>query len=146
MGEEMNDAIVEQLAVQVAELRNKVESLEAAMEESGGDSMDDLFLHIKEAGSGGTEQGAFRFEGNKITHCNFYAAHAVVELADVTVGQGEADGTWYLNVTHNNPRSATVSKTAGPNDDDHTAVKLFTISNGEVVKDYRGMPFIPIYA
>ena len=95
---------------------------------------------------GGDDAGAFRFEGDKITHCNFYAAHAVHHLADVTVGEGDADGTWYLNVPHASPGSATVSKSAGDNDDDHTAIKLFTIRDGVVVDDCRGMPFVPIYS
>jgi len=143
----MSDELVNQLAVQVAQLRNELAELRSLVEESGGDSMDDLFLRIKEgSASGGDVQGAFRFEGDKITHCNFYAAHQIWELADVSIAQGQADGTWYLNVDHAAPGSATVSKTAGANDDDHTSIRLFTISDGEVTKDYRGMPFVPIYA
>lgn len=136
---------------EIAALRAKIEALEAQLawtaageEKLAGGEGADVGLPLTPLG--GADYGAFRFEGGKITHCNFYAAHAVVELADVTVGQGQADGTWYLNVPHANPQSATVEKQAGQNDDDHTAVKIFTIENGEVKKDYRGMPFIPIYA
>ena len=68
------------------------------------------------------------------------------KLQDVPIGQGGADGTWYLNVNHNNLDNATVEKTAGQNDDNHTSIKLFTIANGAIKKDYRGMPFVPIYA
>ena len=142
----MDAETAEQIAAlryEIASLRSEMAQAAEAKSADGGEGTD---IGCPMVPLGGAEYGAFRFEGDKITHCNFYAAHAVVELADVTVGQGEADGTWYLNVTHNNPQSASVSKTAGQNDDEHTAVKLFTIWNGEVVKDYRGMPFIPIYA
>lgn len=143
-----NDGLITALAMQVAQLRSKIESIESQLEESGGgDSMDDLFLRI-EQGGGGDEggYGAFRLDGDKITHCNFYAAHQVWSLQDVTIGTGGADGTWYLNVDHNDLQAATVSTTAGANDDDHTAIPLFTVSGGAITKDYRGMPFVPIYA
>lgn len=90
--------------------------------------------------------GAFRLEGDRITNCNFYAAHQAWSLTDVTIGAGGADGTWYLNVDHNNLQAATVSRQAGANDDDHTAIPLFTVSGGSITRDYRGMPFVPIYA
>lgn len=133
----------------IGALKSEITSLRAEIAAAGAGEMAggegaDVGLPITPLG--GADYGAFRWEDGKITHCNFYAAHAVVELADVTVGQGQADGTWYLNVPHANPQRATVEKQAGQNDDDHTAVKLFTIENGEVKKDYRGMPFIPIYA
>ena len=135
-------AAIGALKSEIASLRAEIAAAGAG-EMAGGEGAD-VGLPINPLG--GADYGAFRWEDGKITHCNFYAAHAVVELADVTVGQGQADGTWYLNVPHEAPHRATVSKTAGENDDDHTAVKLFTIENGEVKKDYRGMPFIPIYA
>ena len=138
-----------EVEAELAALRADVESLKSQLVVAGDQARDgfgpDVGLPITPIGGGGA-YGAFRWEGGKITHCNFYAAHAVVELQDVDVEEGQEDGTWYLNVPHANPQSATVSKTAGENDDDHTAVKLFTIENGEVKKDYRGMPFIPIYA
>lgn len=130
------------LRAEIAQLR--MEMLQAQSGDmAGGEGVDNGLPLVPIGGDGG---GAFRFEGDKITHCNFYAAHQIWELADVSIGQGQADGTWYLNVDHAAPGSATVSKTAGANDDDHTSIKLFTISNGEVTKDYRGMPFVPIYA
>lgn len=134
---------------EIAVLREEVAQLKAFVTEiaskQGGDGGfgTDMGLPMVPVGS---EQGTFRWEGDKITHCNFYAAHRVVELADVTIQQGQADGTWYLNVPHGNLSSAAVSKTEGQNNDDNTSVKLFTIENGEIKKDYRGMPFIPIYA
>lgn len=134
-------AMVATLRSEIATLRAEMAGLNAVT--AGGEGAD---VGLPITPLGGADYGAFRFEGGKITHCNFYAAHAVVELQDVTVGEGQADGTWYLNVTHSTPQSANVSKTAGQNDDDHTAIKLFTIENGQVKKDYRGMPFIPIYA
>lgn len=48
----MNDELINQLAVQVAQLRNELAELRSLVEESGGDSMDDLFLRI-----GGTSPG-----------------------------------------------------------------------------------------
>lgn len=144
----MDETLIDTLAVEIARLRNRIDELERRAEESEKDGMDDLFLLMKRGGigGGGETQGAFRFEGDRITHCNFYAAHRAVSLSDVEIEEGEADGTWYLNVPHANPGSATVSKTAGQNNDDYTAYKLFKIEDGEVEEDYRGMPFIPIYA
>lgn len=142
-----DDGMIDLLAGQVAQLRSKVEELEGLLEEARGDTMDDVFLHIKGGTvGGGAIQGAFRFEGNKITHCHFYAAHRIVELQDVSIGDGQADGTWYLNVNHDNLSGATVGKTAGANNDDNTSIKLFEIADGAIKKDYRGMPFVPIYA
>ena len=136
---------------EIAALRAEVESLKTLVQElaaagaGGGEGFGpDFGLPITPLG--GDSQGAFRWEGDKITHCNFYAAHRIVELQDVPIGQGGADGTWYLNVNHNNLDNATVEKTAGQNDDNHTSIKLFTIANGAIKKDYRGMPFVPIYA
>ena len=129
-------------------LRAELEALRAQVmdaQSAGGDGFGpDMGLPLTPLG--GDSQGAFRFEGDKITHCNFYAAHQVIELADVTIPANQANGTWYLNVPHNNLSGATVSKTFGANDDDNTRIPLFEISNGEVTKDYRGMPFVPIYA
>ena len=135
------------LAGEIEQLRTEIRAREAdaadaAMDGGGGDGFGLPLMPIGGDGSGGT----FQFEGDKITHCNFYAAHRIVELQDVPIGQGGADGTWYLNVNHNNLDNATVEKTAGQNDDNHTSIKLFTIANGAIKKDYRGMPFVPIYA
>lgn len=134
----------------IASLRNEIQSLRAEMwagakEMAGGDGAD---VGIPLTPIGGSDYGAFRFEGNKITNCHFYAAHGIVELQDVQVGEGQANGTWYLNVSHpaGGGITGSVSKTAGQNNDDNTCIKLFEIENGEIKKDYRGMPFIPIYA
>ena len=142
----MTDELINQLCMQVARLENRIDALEATQGEEQGDSFDDLYLRMETGGGGGEPQGAFRLEGDKITHCNFYAAHQVIELDDVTIGEGGADGTWYLNVDHNDLGAATVSTQAGANDDDHTAIPLFTIEDGKITKDCRGMPFVPIYA
>lgn len=135
----------------IAELRGEITALRTEMyagakELAGGDGVD-VGLPLTPLG-GGETQGAFRWEGGKITQCHFYAAHGIHALADVQVGEGEANGTWYLNVSHPAGGSITgsVSKTEGQNNDDNTCIKLFEIENGEVKKDYRGMPFIPIYA
>ncbi len=138
----------EETRAELAALRSEIASLrmelaEAGREMAGGEGAD---VGLPLVPIGGEAQGAFRFEGDRITHCNFYAAHRAVSLSDVEIEKGEADGTWYLNVPHANPGNATVSKTAGQNNDDYTAYKLFKIKDGEVEEDYRGMPFIPIYA
>jgi hypothetical protein len=130
------------LRAEIAQLR--MEMLQAQSGDmAGGEGVD---VGIPLVPIGGDVQGAFRFEGNKITHCHFYAAHRIVELQDVSIGDGQADGTWYLNVDHDNLSGATVGKTAGANNDDNTSIKLFEIEDGAIKKDYRGMPFMPIYA
>lgn len=132
------------LRAEVANLKALVESLREAEGATGFGP--DLGLPLTPLG--GETQGAFRWEGDKITQCHFYAAHGIHTLEDVTIGEGQANGTWYLNVSH--PASGgitgSVSKTEGQNNDDNTCIKLFKVENGEVTEDYRGMPFIPIYA
>lgn len=134
------------LRAEVEGLKALVQSLSEAGGAAGNGFGPDMGLPITPLG--GETQGAFRWEGDKITQCHFYAAHGIHTLADVTVGAGESDGTWYLNVSHpaSGPITGNVSKTAGANDDDNTRIALFEIENGQVKKDYRGMPFIPIYA
>lgn len=134
----------------IGALRSEIASLRAEMaagarEMAGGEGAD---VGLPITPIGGADYGAFRWEGDKITQCHFYAAHGVVVLQDVEVEEGGADGTWYLNVSHPGGGSITgsVSKTEGQNNDDNTCIKLFKIEDGEVTKDYRGMPFIPIYA
>lgn len=136
---------------EIAALRAKIEALEAQLawtaageEKLAGGEGADVGLPLTPLG--GADYGAFRFEGDKITNCNFYAMHRIIQLNDVTIQEGEADGTWYLNVMHSNLGAAKVEKEEGDNDDDNTSIKLFEIENGQVKKDYRGMPFIPIYA
>lgn len=50
----MNDELINQLAVQVAQLRNEIDELRSQIEESSGDSMDDLFLRIGDTAPGGS--------------------------------------------------------------------------------------------
>lgn len=123
----------------------KSEAQETAAEQVSEGWGPDFGLPIAQEG-GGETQGTFRWEGEKITHCSFYAGHQIYTLPDVAVEAGQSEGIWYLNVPHANPQGATVSRTEGSNDDDNTAIKLFNIVNGEVKNDYRGMPFVPMYA
>ena len=147
-------AEIQELRAMVARLEANLQTLAAAVtnlsQDSGGGeedfSQDDSWQDVVPEFGGGDPQGAFRFEGDKITNCNFYAAHAHHHIDDVTVGEGQADGTWWLNVPHGNLSGATVSKSQGQNNDDNTSIPLFTIENGVVTQDYRGMPFVPIYA
>lgn len=101
-------------------------------------------LHFKVKFPASSAYGAFRLEGGRIRFCHFYAAHGIHTAASVDA----SSGSWYLNVDHSNFSniSGTVSKTEGQNDDNHTSVKLFVISGGRIIDDYRAMPFIPVYA
>ena len=138
----MNETLIEQLAVQVAQLRGKVEELQSQLEESGGDSMDDLFLRIgNSSAGGGSDYGAFRWEGDKITHCNFQFGRAFHHLSDV---QASGDGTYYLKVPHDYPSQASIITTNESSDLTKTVIKLFQVSGGEIIDDYRGMPVIPV--
>ena len=55
----MNDELINQLAVQVAQLRTQLAALESRLDEAGGDTTDDLFLRIGDTspGGGGTHMG-----------------------------------------------------------------------------------------
>ena len=140
---------VEALAGEVAYLRAEIQSLRseiAALSGAGAGGGDGADVGLPLVGPGGSDYGTFRLEGDKITHCNFYAQHNEWKLDDVEAGNGNMDGTWYLNVPHDNPSQASVSRDAGPNDDDNTRIRLFTVKDGDITEDYRGMPFVPIYA
>ena len=132
------------MRAEIASLRAEFAQAAAGGEKRAGGEGADVGLPLIPIG--GADYGAFRFEGDKITNCNFYAMHRIIQLNDVTIEEGEADGTWYLNVMHSNLGAAKVEKEEGDNDDDNSSIKLFEIENGQVKKDYRGMPFIPIYA
>ena len=152
----------------ISELEQNVRTIEARITELESQSSDDANMGgddgfvrpedvLRDGSDGGSAApyGTFRVEmtdevdevsGNtkyKITNCRFYAKHSVVSLSDVI---GSADGTWYLNVPHSNPSNASLSMSSGNNDDNNTSIPLFTIADGEVTQDWRGMPFIPIYA
>lgn len=85
--------------------------------------------------------GAFRVEGGVFKDCYFYAAHGVREVSGTIAA---TDGMWYLNVDHVT-LIGELSKSPVRDDDDHTAVPICEIYDGKIFRDYRGMPFIPIY-
>lgn len=89
--------------------------------------------------------GAFSIVDCQIVNRHFYAEHRIIDVGGSTVA---ADGPWYLKVNHNNLEGATLGQscTSSDNDDNHTCIKLFEVKDCKIIDDYRGMPFIPIYA
>lgn len=131
---------------EIAALRAEVESLKTLVQElaaagaGGGEGFGpDFGLPITPLG--GDSQGAFRWEGDKITHCNFQFGRAFHHLSDV---QASGDGTYYLKVPHDYPSHASIITTNEFSDLTKTVIKLFQVSGGEIIDDYRGMPVIPV--
>lgn len=141
-------AAIASLRSEIAQLRAEMaQAAQKAQEGMAGGEGADIGCPMVPIGGGGGDYGPFRWEGDKITHCYFYAEHGIVELQDVQVRPIEKNGWWYLHVPHVNPRMASlVWNEEGSNDVDNTSFKLFRVEGGEVVEDYRGWMFIPIYA
>ncbi len=133
-------AMVATLRSEIATLRAEMAGLNAVT--AGGEGAD---VGLPITPLGGADYGAFRFEGTKITHCNFQAGQTIVELEDVEV-EGNTDGTWWLRVNHNQLEESSVTRGNLTSNVNQTAIKLFTVVNGAITKDYRGMPFIPLYS
>jgi len=140
----MIDGLINQLAMQLAQLRNKVEALEASQDGVEGDSIDDLFLRMEPGGGGGGDGGgAFAVVDGKITNRYYMVARTV---HSVSGNDPDAeDGTWFLVVQHSAPSSATLTTSpSGMTGDTQTLIPLFTIVNGKITADYRGMPLVMI--
>lgn len=140
-----DDGMIDLLAGQVAQLRSKVEELEGLLEEARGDTMDDVFLHMKNGPviGGGDVQGAFAVVDGKITNRHYMVARTVYNMSGSD--PDATNGTWYLVVPHAATSSATLTTSpSGITNDTQTVIPLFTIYNGEIIDDYRGMPIVMI--
>lgn len=137
---------IAELKQQVAALESRIGELESQSADADGGSpgggiapaevlMDD---------GGGEPQGAFRWDGEKITHCYFQFGRDMNVVGNGTV-QASGDGTYYLKVPHEyNGLNASIITTQESSDLTKTIIPLFEIENGEITKDYRGMPVIPV--
>lgn len=135
---------IAELKQQVAALESRIGELESQSADADGGSpgggiapaevlMDD---------GGGEPQGAFRWDGEKITHCYFQFGRNVFSIPDV---QASGDGTYYLKVPHEyGGLNASIITTNESSDLTKTIVPLFEVSNGEIIRDYRGMPVVPV--
>ena len=133
---------------EIAALRAEVESLKTLVQElaaagaGGGEGFGpDFGLPITPLG--GDSQGAFRWEGDKITHCHFQFGRGVQTVGNGTV-QASGDGTYYLKIPHSQLANATIVTTSESNDLTKTIIPLFKVESGEITKDYRGMPVVPV--
>lgn len=135
-----------EVEAEIASLRAELESLkrqftvaEGAAKGGFGPDMGQPIVPI----GGGADYGAFRWEEGKITNCRFMFGRAVYVIADVQ--DATADGTWSLLIPHATPGQASVllnaSQVTGLT---QTVVPLFTVSDGEVTADWRGMPVVPV--
>ena len=130
------------LEAEIAALRAEVETLKAGLSEARssdpGGFGPDMGLPLTPLGG---EQGAFRWEGDKITHCNFQFGREVHSIGYV---QASGDGTYWLKVPHDTPARASVVTTQETSDLTKTVIPLFRVEDGEIAEDYRGMPVIPV--
>jgi hypothetical protein len=88
----MRDELINQLALQVAQLRNELAELRSLVEESGGDSMDDLFLRIggTSPGGGGSHMGNTA-DSEEIDGDVVFASASDANV-EVKTEEGEEDG------------------------------------------------------
>lgn len=131
------------LRAEVEGLKAQMQSLAQAQVDGGGDGFGpDFGLPITPSG-GGDSQGAFAVVDGKITNRHYMVARAV---HTVSGNDPDAeDGSWYLVVPHANPGSATLTTSpSGMPGDTQTLIPLFTINNGKITADYRGMPLVMI--
>ena len=140
----MTDELINQLFVQIARLENRIGALEATQGEEQGDTIDDLFLRMETGGGGGGDGGgAFAVVDGKITNRHYMVARTVHTMSGDDPDAD--DGTWYLVVPHASPGSATLTTSpSGVTGDTQTVIPLYTIYNGEITDDYRGMPLVMI--
>ena len=94
----MNDELINQLAVQVAQLRTQLAALESRLDEAGGDTTDDLFLRIGDTSpsGGGTHMG--NTGGSEEIDGDVVFASASDANVEVKTEEGEyaADGVFVL--------------------------------------------------
>lgn len=88
------------------------------------------------------ETGAFAFNNGVVSNCHFMLGRTgpVYTLPAKSIG----NGTWYLVIYHTEPNLSNITQTPQTGLD-YTSVPLFSISNGKIVEDYRGMPIIPMW-
>ena len=97
-------------------------------------------------GAQADKEGAFQIENGKFINCFFMFGRRVITIRDQEIS---GDGMYCLIINHENPSASTVGKHDGSTwtepSDLTTEVPLVQISDGIIVKDYRGMPVVPVY-
>lgn len=88
----MNDELINQLAVQVAQLRNEIDELRSQIEESSGDSMDDLFLRIGDTAPGGSGSHMGNTDDSEEIDGDVVFTSASDANVEVKTEEGEEDG------------------------------------------------------
>jgi hypothetical protein len=133
---------IAELNQQIAALEARIGELESqsASEDGAGNGVFSPSEVLMDIG-GESPSGAFQWDGETITQCYFQFGRAVYGIADQ---QASGDGTYYLSIPHDTPATATVSTTQGSNDLTKTVIPLFKVEGGEITKDYRGMPVVPV--
>ena len=135
---------IARLESRISELETMVIGLIAEKSENASDSYAGNYTDIPEQvlDIGVSDYGAFRWDGEKITHCYFQFGRGVFSIPDV---QASGDGTYYLKVPHEyGGLNASIITTQESSDLTKTIIPLFKIEDGEITKDYRGMPVIPV--
>ena len=129
---------------EMALLRAEIEALRAQIADvradCGGGFGPDMGLPLTPVG--GDPQGAFAVVDGKITNRHYMVARTV---HTVSGNDPDAeDGTWYLVVQHSSGSATLTTSPSGMTGDTQTLIPLFTISNGKITADYRGMPLVMI--
>lgn len=128
-------AELEMLRSEIAQLRT--EFLASGADGGGGADMAGLPL----IPIGGGDGGAFQVSSGEIKYPYFQFGR-IVKTASLPSGKLE-DGTYYLKVTHSSGDGAVIT-TSEASSLTQTVIPLFTLSDGEITADYRGMPVIPV--
>lgn len=148
----MGNEDIERLRGEIAALRAEIAQVaqavtiladDQAVSASDGGDEDSWQDVVPVIGGGGEAQGAFAVVDGKITNRHYMVARTVHNMSGND--PDAEDGTWYLVVPHASPGSATLTRNpSGYTDDTQTVIPLFTIVNGKITADYRGMPLVMI--
>lgn len=148
----MADDDIGALKAEIAALSEQLTQLASAVYliagENGGEVSEgisddhDMFQDVVPVlgGGGGKSYGAFRIKDGKIVDKFYMVSRGVYSVS----GEYNATaGTWSLVVPHNSFGNAYLTTQGGITDDVQTVIPLYTLNDsGEIVQDYRGMPFV----
>lgn len=98
-------------------------------------------------GTGHAGEGDDRHPVGTISFCNYQfgrAVYTIVNREDIPYADVPRD--WFLAIPHDHPEQATITDSPDEMNEDRTVIPLFGLdTKGNIVKDYRGMPVVPVW-
>jgi hypothetical protein len=133
---------IEMLRAEIATLRSRLEMLAMQLQGKGDEvAAGGAGLPIVAIGGGGGGGRAFSYEDGKITNCWYMIGRVTAGAEEV---EEPEDGFWKLVVPHGSVSGGYLTTEEEYSSLTQTVVPLFFLENGEITRDYRGMPCIPV--